>query len=107
MGKLGLQDIIDAQPDPPLLRSRRRREVLREVLPWLAFGMYLIAQLWSGGVWIVAREHNDDELARQVEQLRHELLAAASTYVRQDVFGAELRAINVQLESINRKLDRR
>jgi hypothetical protein len=108
MPKLGLEQIIEMQPEPAAVRSRRRRQWLAD--NWLPLAMFLawaVGQAWGGGQWVFARQHNDDELASQVEQLRAALAATAATYVRQDVFGAELRAINTRLESIDRKLDRR
>lgn len=108
MNKLELDEIMEMQPEPASHRLRRRRHWLAE--NWLAVVMFLawvLTQLWTGGSWVFARQHNDDELAEQLHQLRAELNAAGQTYVRQDVWSTWSTAVLARLDSIDRKLDRR
>jgi DNA-binding transcriptional MerR regulator len=105
---LTLDEIQEMQPEPGGPRRKRGASWLRQ--NWLALAglvIWALGQLQTGDRWVQTRTHTDDELAQQVLQLRTELTSATATYVRQDVFGAELRAINTRLESIDRKLDNR
>lgn len=113
MTRLGLDgradvDLEEIKARQPGLPPRAVRKWLEQ--NWLAVLMFLswsAGQLLTGDRWLQARSNKEEELARQVHELRGELQSAAQIYVRQDIFAVELRAINMRLASIDLKLDRR